>query len=119
MRAIYTNAFEVFIVTGGSAGIGFGIVAHLLQHGAAKIVLLSNKEEHATEAIKELKDWGDVSVVNWRQCDLADLKQTHEVAKQLKAELKQIDALVCNAGLGVGKYWETKDGLGKPSLDCR
>ena len=90
-------------------------VAHLLQHHASKIILLSNKEEHASEAIEELKDWGNTDVVQWQQCDLADLKQTNEVAHELKSQLEQLDALICNAGLGVGKYWETKDALGKPS----
>ncbi|MCJ1366890.1 hypothetical protein MMC16_006021 [Acarospora aff. strigata] len=102
---------KVYIVTGGSAGIGFGIVAHLLQHNAQKILLLSNKEEHAEQAIEELKQWGDASKVHWVQCNLEDLKQVDEVAKKLKSEEKQIDALVCNAGLGVGVYNETRDGI--------
>src|SRR4051812_44742050 len=42
-----TNHFQIFVVTGGSAGIGYGVVAHLLQHNASAIHLLSNKEEHA------------------------------------------------------------------------
>jgi WW domain-containing oxidoreductase len=34
-----------------------------------------------------------------------------EVAKSLAKELDRLDALVCNAGLGVGVYNETRDGL--------
>ncbi|KAF2875198.1 hypothetical protein BDV95DRAFT_564507 [Massariosphaeria phaeospora] len=102
---------KVYVVTGGSAGIGFGIVAHLLQHKAAKIYLLSNKQEHADEAKTALGEWGDASKVEWRQCNLESLKQTDEVAKQLAKELDKLDALVCNAGLGVGVYNETQDGL--------
>ncbi|KAL8894033.1 MAG: hypothetical protein Q9192_004689 [Flavoplaca navasiana] len=101
---------KVYIVTGGTAGIGFGITAHLLQHNAAKIFLLSQKEEHADEAMEELKKYGDTSKVQWIHCDLKDLKQTYSAAKQLQSE-KQIDALICNAGEGVGKYNETVDGL--------
>ncbi|KAL8951905.1 MAG: hypothetical protein Q9222_002150 [Ikaeria aurantiellina] len=101
---------KVYVVTGGTAGIGFGITAHLLQHNAAKVILLSQKEEHADEAIEELKKYGDSSKVQWVQCDLKDLKQTDGVATQLQNE-KQIDALICNAGEGVGKYNETVDGL--------
>lgn len=103
--------FEVYVVTGGSAGIGYGIVAHLLQHKAAKIYLLSAKEEHAAEAQKSLEAWGDVSTLEWRQCDLQSLKQTDQVAKALANELHRLDALVCNAGIGVGVYNETEDGL--------
>jgi WW domain-containing oxidoreductase len=101
----------VYVVTGGSAGIGYGIVAHILQHNPAKIYLLSNKEHHADEAQESLKEFGDISKVEWRQCNLEDLKQTDEVAKQLSQELSRLDALVCNAGLGVGVYNETRDGL--------
>jgi NAD(P)-dependent dehydrogenase (short-subunit alcohol dehydrogenase family) len=42
---------------------------------------------------------------------LENLKQTDEVARQLAQELTRLDALVCNAGLGVGVYNETRDGL--------
>ncbi|KAL8745426.1 MAG: hypothetical protein Q9190_002428 [Brigantiaea leucoxantha] len=104
------KARPVYIVTGGTAGIGFGITAHLLQHNAAKIYLLSQKEEHADDAIENLRKYGDVDKVVWRQCNLKDLKQTDTVAKQLKNE-KHIDALICNAGEGVGKYNETENGL--------
>ncbi|KAF1942840.1 NAD(P)-binding protein [Clathrospora elynae] len=102
---------KVYVVTGGSAGIGYGIVAHLLQHSPAKIYLLSNKEEHADEAQDALKEFGDPSKVEWRKCNLEDFKQMDEVAKQLAEELDRLDALVCNAGLGVGVYNETRDGL--------
>lgn len=105
-------AGQVYIVTGGSAGIGFGILAHILQHNPEKVYLLSNKEEHAQEAKDQLKEWGNADKVEWIQCDLADLQQTNEVAKTLKSKLTRLDCLVANAGIGVGKYWETKDGLG-------
>jgi len=73
---------KTYLVTGGSSGIGFGICAHLLQHNA-RILLLSNKEEHADEAIDELKTWGDVRKIEWIKCDLASLKETDKVANEL------------------------------------
>ena len=79
-------------MTGGTAGIGFGITAHLLQHNASKIILVSQKEEHAEEAKEELNKYGDTSKVHWIQCDLKDLKRTNEVAQELKSE-QQIDAV--------------------------
>lgn len=100
------------MVTGGSAGIGFGIVAHILQHNPAKIYLLSNKEEHAEEAQQELANkWGDATKVEWRKCNLESLKQTDETARNLANELTRLDGLVCNAGLGVGVYNESEDKL--------
>jgi len=119
LKAVSSNVFDpsndipdlsgkVYVVTGGSSGIGFGIVAHLLQHKPERIYLLSNKEEHADQAQEALKEWGDVSKVEWRKCNLENLSQTDEVARQLAKELTRLDALVCNAGLGVGVYNETE-----------
>ncbi|EMC93325.1 hypothetical protein BAUCODRAFT_37011 [Baudoinia panamericana UAMH 10762] len=101
---------KTFVVTGGSAGIGFGICAHLLQHGG-EIYLLGKKEEHIQEAEEGLKKYGDVSKVKSVQIELEDLRQTDAVAKKLASELTRLDALVLNAGLGVGVYNETKDGI--------
>lgn len=97
---------QTYVVTGGSAGIGFGIVAHLLQHNAAKIYLLSNKEEHAVRAREALKEWGDASRVEWKKCDLEDLGQVDEVAKEL-SRLDRIDGVsrVLPRGGRVGRSW--------------
>jgi NAD(P)-dependent dehydrogenase (short-subunit alcohol dehydrogenase family) len=84
---------KVYVITGGTAGIGFGITAHVLQHNPAKVYILSKKEEHADEAQQELQKYGDVSKVEWMKCDLEDLKQTDEVAKELKQKLDRLDAV--------------------------
>ncbi|KAK3061414.1 hypothetical protein LTS18_006321, partial [Coniosporium uncinatum] len=68
-------------------------------------------EEHADEAIEGLKEFGDVSKVEWKKCNLADLKQVDQVSRDLAKELTQLDGLICNAGLGVGVYSETVDGI--------
>ncbi|EHA51533.1 hypothetical protein MGG_07443 [Pyricularia oryzae 70-15] len=98
-----------YIVTGGSAGIGFGIAAHLLQHKADNVTILSNKEEHAQSALEELKEYGDASKAHWVKCDFEDLKFTEKVANELARSQDKLDGLVLNAGLGVGVYNETKD----------
>lgn len=107
---------QVYVVTGGTAGIGFGIVAHLVQHNAAKVIILSNKKEHADSAIEQLKEFTPSgksadSIVSWEHCDLTSFKTTDRVAKSLAKSLTQLDALILNAGLGVGKFSLTEDGL--------
>ena len=98
------------MVTGGSAGIGLGICAHLLQHNAEKIYMLSNKADHAHETIEELADWGNTSKIIKKKCDFKELKQVRSIGEEL-AKLPQINALSCNAGLGVGVYNESIDGI--------
>jgi NAD(P)-dependent dehydrogenase (short-subunit alcohol dehydrogenase family) len=102
---------RVYVITGGSAGIGYGISAHILQHGPARIYLVGKKAEHLAEAQDALQRWGDAGRVELVQCELEDLQQTHEVAKRLASDLGRLDALILNAGLGVGPYAETRDGL--------
>ncbi|KAK3703689.1 hypothetical protein LTR37_014267 [Vermiconidia calcicola] len=102
---------KVYVVTGGSAGIGFGICAHLLQHNCATLYLLGKKQEHLNSAYENLKTYGDASRVKLFQIELGDLTQTALVAKHLASELTRLDALILNAGLGVGKYEESKDGI--------
>ncbi|KAI4593186.1 hypothetical protein KJ359_010110 [Pestalotiopsis sp. 9143b] len=102
---------KVYVITGGSAGIGYGISAHILQHGCEKLYLLGRKEEHLAEAEKGLKKYGDTSRVELVQVDLGDLQQTATVASQLASSLQRLDALILNAGLGVGPFSLTKDGF--------
>lgn len=72
--------------------------------------MLSNKADHAHEAIEELAEWGDTSKIEWKQCNFEDLKQVRGVGDELK-KLTQINGLICNAGLGVGVYNESRDGI--------
>ncbi|RPB08118.1 NAD(P)-binding protein [Morchella conica CCBAS932] len=102
---------KVFLVTGGSAGIGFGIVTQLLKNNPAKILILSEKEHHADLAIDELQKYGDASRVEWVKCNLQDLKEVDRVAKGLKEKEKRLDCLVSNAGIGVGVYNLSRDGI--------
>jgi NAD(P)-dependent dehydrogenase (short-subunit alcohol dehydrogenase family) len=86
-------------------------MAHLLQHNPEKIYMLSMKEEHADEAQKDLEEWGDTSKVEWRQVNFESFDQTDKVARGLAKDLDRLDGLICNAGLGVGVYNQTGDGI--------
>lgn len=103
---------KVFLVTGGSSGIGFGIITQLLKKNPAKILLLSEKEEHANLAQEELKKYGDATRVEWVKCNLQDLKEVDRTAKELKEKEGRLDCLVANAGIGVGVYNLSRDGIG-------
>lgn len=43
--------------------------------------------------MEELKEYGDTSRVHWVHCDLSDLKQTDQVAKELAHSEKRLDAV--------------------------
>ena len=82
-----------YIVSGGSSGIGFGIAAHLLQHKAENVTILSNKEQHAESALEELKEYGDATKAHWVKCNLEDLKMTETVANQLANSQNPLDGV--------------------------
>lgn len=90
---------------------GFGISAHLLQHHCEALYILGKKEEHLSEAEGNLKAYGDASKVHTIQIDLEDLRSVDSVASKLSSELPRLDGLVLNAGIGVGPYAESKDGI--------
>ncbi|KAL7274219.1 hypothetical protein RUND412_002895 [Rhizina undulata] len=102
---------KVFLVTGGSTGLGFGCITHLLQHNPAKILFLSDKEEHAKLAQGEWGKYGDPERVHWIQCNLQDLKDVDRTAKRLRESEDRLDALIANAGIGVGAYNLSNDGI--------
>ncbi|TRX96649.1 hypothetical protein FHL15_002551 [Xylaria flabelliformis] len=93
---------RVYVLIGGSIGIGYGVAAHILQHNCEKLCLAGKKEEHLIEAYKSLRSYGDVSRVDLIQCEFEDLQHTHEVVQKLASQLQRLDALILNAGLGVG-----------------
>jgi NAD(P)-dependent dehydrogenase (short-subunit alcohol dehydrogenase family) len=107
-------ANKVYLVTGGTAGIGFGIVSNLLSHNPEKVYMLSQMPHHADLATQELERYGDPKKVEFVKCDLEDLKEVDETAKKLQGKLERIDGLVCNAGIGVGVYNLSRDGIGWP-----
>lgn len=54
--------------------------------GGARVIFLSNKEEHKDEAYDAWEKEIDTAKVEWKQVDLSDLKGTLEVAKVLANE---------------------------------
>jgi len=67
--------------------------------------------------MEKLKEYGDVSKVQWKQCNLEHLEETRQVAEELKKELFRLDALVLNAGLGVGMLAMTTMTRMRPRTD--
>ena len=90
------------IVTGGSRGIGKGIVKVFAEHGANVAFTYSSSAKAAEEIENELSDLG-VKVKGY-QSNAADFDQAQELASEVLKEFGSIDVLVNNAGI-------TKDNL--------
>jgi 3-oxoacyl-[acyl-carrier protein] reductase len=87
------------LVTGGSRGIGAGVVRVAMQEGADVAFLFLQNLELAKELSEQM-----IALHPGRrcwpfQCDVADTEKTRDTIKAIIAEFGRIDGLVNNAGI--------------------
>lgn len=92
---------KIALVTGGSRGIGEGIVRKLISLGASVAFTYRSSADRATAIIDDL---GVGDRLTAFQSDAADYAQAEELIKNVLERFGKIDILVNNAGI-------TKDGL--------
>ena len=92
---------KTVIVTGGSRGIGAGIVQFLAEKNKYNIVLNYNKSEESARKIKEELNSKKIDIEIFK----ADVSKREEVKKLIEFTLNKfnnIDVLINNAGMGIG-----------------
>ncbi len=93
---------KTVIVTGGSRGIGKGIVKKMAEHGAHVAFTYRSSADKAKALEKELQEMGVQARAY--QSDAADFEQAQELVRQVLKDFGRVDVLVNNAGI-------TKDNL--------
>jgi 3-oxoacyl-[acyl-carrier protein] reductase len=88
------------IVTGGSRGIGLGIVRRLAKAGY-RVLALARHESPALQAAIEEAARGGTGSLGFAPYDLAETDGLAALVKQLRKELGPIYALVNNAGMSI------------------
>jgi 3-oxoacyl-[acyl-carrier protein] reductase len=88
------------IVTGGSRGIGLGIVRRLAKSGY-HVMALARSESPALREASEQAARSGTGCIGFTACDLADTAAMPELVKQLRKDLGPVYALVNNAGMSV------------------
>jgi 3-oxoacyl-[acyl-carrier protein] reductase len=94
---ILTN--KNILVTGGSRGIGKGIVQTAMQEGGNVAFTYVHSEEEAQALAAELSAKYPDQCCLARQCDVTDAEAMEKMIKELIAQWNQIDGLVNNAGI--------------------
>lgn len=89
---------KVAIVTGGTRGIGLGIVRSFLQNGA-KVVLFGSREETVSKAIDSLKEENANYEVKGFAPNMTSEEELQKVFEEVKKTYGKIDILVNNAGI--------------------
>lgn len=90
---------KVFIVTGGSKGIGEGITRALAEEGA--IPVIATRSLGVTEElVEELKEKGGEA--HYVLGDLSELENCKKVIEETAGKYRRIDGIVNNAGVNDG-----------------
>lgn len=87
---------QKILVTGGSRGIGAGIVQHLAHLGAQVAFTYSSNKESAEKILQSLKNSDKHMTV---QMDVADEKSMDVAISQVLERFQGLDGLVNNAGI--------------------
>ncbi len=90
---------KVIIVTGGSKGIGWGIVTSLAAEGAIPFII-GRKEKDVLKAVKTIKDNGGNA--GYALAELTLPEQCENAVEKVLKEFGRIDGLVNNAGVNDG-----------------
>lgn len=88
---------RVAIVTGGTRGIGRGIVKELARRGAAVAFTYSKNRELADGLVAEVEGAGGKAI--GFQADVTDFSAAEKMVKEVKGSLGSVDYLVNNAGV--------------------
>jgi len=101
-------AGKTTIITGGNSGIGLSVATYAASKNAEVLLFCRSKErgDAAAAAITTLTLNENVRCI---QCDVGDKKSIDAAVSSLKG--KQIDSLVCNAGVLLNDRQVTADGI--------
>jgi 3-oxoacyl-[acyl-carrier protein] reductase len=87
------------VITGGSRGIGAGIVRTAMAEGADVAFLFQQSSEQANELAQQMTALHPERRCLQFQCDVADATSARDAIKAATSELRGIDVLVNNAGI--------------------
>ncbi len=94
---------KMALITGGSRGIGRGIVKSFVEQGAHVAFTYQTNQQAADELVKELSSTSDQTIKAY-QSNASNFQQTQELVSRILKDFDGLDVLVNNAGI-------TKDNL--------
>lgn len=92
---MHSHHNKTYLITGGSRGIGAGIVQHLAEQGAQVAFTYATSEPSARELLETLPGEGHKIY----QLDIAQEDSVENIFKQVFSDFPQIHGLVNNAGI--------------------
>ncbi|KAK3986788.1 hypothetical protein QBC44DRAFT_352212 [Cladorrhinum sp. PSN332] len=101
---------RVAVVTGGAFGIGFE-VSRALAHAGCRVIMVNRKEEQGEDAKATITAESPGAMIEWKECDLGNLRQVRDVFTELGKSLERLDFLVLSAGINVNEPGLDADGI--------
>lgn len=92
---------KIFAVTGGMGGIGLSYARHVLEQGAAHVVLLGRNVPSSAHEVEALKAWPDR--VHLYCTDVSELDALRESIDAIEQRVGPIDHVVHAAGIAGGR----------------
>lgn len=89
---------RIFLVTGGTSGMGFEDAKALAAAGA-QVVIAARNPQRGQEAIVKIKREVPDAQVHFESFDLADLSSVRELSRRLSESLPRLDGLINNAAI--------------------
>lgn len=89
---------RIFLVTGGTSGMGFEDAKALAAAGA-QVVIAARNAQRGKEAIARIKQEVADARVEFEAVDLADLVSVQDLGKRLNSRLPRLDGLINNAAI--------------------
>lgn len=89
---------RIFLVTGGTSGIGYETAKALAGAGAV-VIIAARHPERGQEAIASIRQATPNANVQFETLDLSDLSSVHALSTRLTASLPHLDGLINNAGV--------------------
>lgn len=93
-----SQAGRIFLVTGGTSGMGFED-AKALAAADAQVVIAARNPQRGQEAIERIKKETPGARVSFETLDLADLASVRALGQRLGASLPRLDGLINNAAI--------------------
>src|SRR5690606_19305664 len=93
-----SQAGRIFLVTGGTSGMGFED-ARALGAAGARVVIAARNPRRGEEAIARIRREHPDAQVQFEPLDLADLSSVRALGERLAAALPRLDGLINNAAI--------------------
>lgn len=95
---------KIVLITGGASGIG-KIMARLMLERQSKVILWDINQENINNTLKEFSNYKTIYAY---KVDVSNIENIKEQALKVKQDIGIVDVLINNAGIVVGKFFNTQ-----------